>query len=82
MTAASDFQLATPQIVLTRETPSATVQVTIPQETLSSDAPFENFRLTLNDVLGLAPSNLFFRDAVITIEDIGKSSNDQGRPGC
>ena len=81
LTAASDFQLATSQIVLTRETPSANVQVTVPQEPLSTDAPLETFRLTLNDELGLAPSNLFFRDAVITIEDMGKSSNDRSGSG-
>ena len=73
MAAASDFQLSTTQIVLTRETPSANVQVTVPQETSSSDIRFETFRLTLNDELGLAPSNLFFREAVVTIEDMGKS---------
>ena len=82
ITAASDYQLASSRIVLTRNSPNATVQVTIPQETLRTDAPFETFRLVLNDALGIAPSNLFFRDTNIIIQDVGTYVSPTGNKEC
>ena len=49
---------------------------------MRTDAPLETFRLVLNDALGIAPSNLFFRDTNIIIQDIGTYVSPTGNKEC
>ena len=72
--ALSDFQVVTREIALLSESPRAEVRVTLPQEPLdeNNDISVETFILLLNDELGLAPANVFFRQSVVNIEDTGK----------
>ena len=60
--------------LLQSESPEAEVRITLPQEPLeeNDDLGVESFTLLLSDELELAPANVFFRMAVVNIEDAGK----------
>ena len=64
----------TREIALLSESPRAEVRVTLPQEPPdeNDDMSVESFILLLNDELGLAPANVFFRQSIVNIEDTGK----------
>lgn len=71
LSADADFDLEPSQVTLQRESPQATIQLTLPQEDTLDDDEMERFTIVLSDAFGLAASNLFFRDAVVNIEDVG-----------
>ena len=56
-------------MVITREEPTVEVQVRLLQEESAENDRFETFTLVLTDAAGLAPPNMFFREAVVNIED-------------
>ena len=57
-------------MVITRAEPvTAKVRVRLPREESAEDDRFETFTLVLTDAVGLAPPNMFFREAAVNIED-------------
>ena len=72
----SDFRLETTEVHLTMANPQGTVRVMIPreQDARQEDQSIEMFTLVLTDAVGLAPPNMFFREALVNIQDTGRSS--------
>ncbi len=71
--ASSDFGLITNEVILTTSEPKGSVVVNVFRESGSGheDDPIETFTLILTDAVGLAPPNMFFRDALINVRDSG-----------